>query len=172
MPSLRRRRRLPAHTTIHTQERWTASDPFSGMPSTQMWFSFCSWASGPRAPLPTLVRRSRVLIGRGRNDAFSYTQFVQQCHTHTTEALTTLSGKIIKLFEGGHLFSSFLFSPTPKSDLDIIGDAQALYTGSYVADPDTGRPFALRMTRRTKYARLVLKPWGLCDCVWSATEPC
>ena len=55
---------------------------------------------------------------------------------HTTEALTTFSGKRIKLFEGGHLFSSSLFSPTPKSDLDILGDAQALYTGSYVADPD------------------------------------
>lgn len=57
--------------------------------------------------------------------------------THTpTDNLTTFNGKRIKLFEGGHFFSSSLFSPTPKSDLDILADAQSLYTGTFVADPD------------------------------------
>lgn len=44
--------------------------------------------------------------------------------------------KRINLFKGGHLFSSSLFPPTPKSDLDILADAQSLYTGTFVADPD------------------------------------
>lgn len=81
MLSLRQRRRLPAHTTIHTQESRMASGPPSGMPSTQMWCSFCSWASGPRAPLPTLVRCFVCWLGEEGNDVSSYTHCVQQCHT-------------------------------------------------------------------------------------------
>jgi hypothetical protein len=79
---------------------------------------------------------------------------------NATDNFTTFNGKRINLFEGGHLFSSSLFSPTPKSDLEILADAQALYTGTFKADPDYWKALCFEDDKRNQVRTSCPYPLG------------